>query len=80
MFVFYRALVEALVHEGLGVLQDRLGVLHGPGVEFHDDGKPLAKLVLQMLRPSQTPELAMNHDGQPIAKSLALFHAEGRKG
>lgn len=79
MFVFYKALVEALVHEGLGVCQDRLGILHGPGVEFHDDCEPLAELVLQMLRPAQTPELAVNHNGQPITQSFALFHAEGRE-
>ena len=76
MLVFYRALVEAPVHEGLGVLQDRLGICRGSRVQFHDDGEPLAKLVLQMLRPAQTSELAVNHDGQPITEGFALFHAE----
>ena len=80
VFVFYGALVEALVHEGLGARQHRHGISRSFGVELHDDGEPLAELVLQMLRPSQTPELAMNHDGQPITESLALFHAEGRDG
>ena len=76
MFVFYGALIKSRVHEVFCALQDRRGVVHGPRVKLHYDGESLAKLVLQMLSAAQTPELAVNHDGEAVAKGFALLHAE----
>ena len=76
MFVFYGALVKARDHEFLRALEDPRGIVHGPRVELHDDGESLAKLVLQVLRAAHAPELPVNHDGEAVAESLALLHAE----
>ena len=70
------AVGEAAGHVGLergdaGAVEDG-----GVGAEqLDDDGEALAELVLQVLGAAEAAELALDHDGDPVAEGLALLHA-----